>query len=1060
MRGSKMSLNRRSFLQGLAVAFAAKGFQGCSDDDVKRASSKDGGLSDAGADAAVAEGGADAGALDAPFGVWRAMREALRSSPDSLADQADKLVAAKDTRGLFAFVRDSIATLPPVTSSTEKSTRWGPAATLRGGAGTPRERADLLASLLQRAGLQASVVMGDPVGDLAGGNAPNTVYLRNVELAFQPAEPPAAIPSWVAALTGADDGPTLATLDPTGTTAQGLFDGINALLPQTASANGGLLAVFTVPFVALEQADTTTYLNPLSPKAVYGQSYATSIVPAPAADPLPTFEVTLLMSRANDPETQIALVSQTYTLDQIVGRQLVIQTHPSGTSDDFITSPLSNVVAFVPTLAVTGAELSATDRASLMTTGSWVTQSGDVLVKVADGTVSCNGLALGKGDMNALAANVATVTVQANAGAFPQIELTVSALDSMGKPVLGLGAAAFAVSEETTAVSFLLRDNGIAGPRVLFLVDTTGSQPPLPSMWVNAVAAAVFKAAPDATVQVVNLSAADASKDGYDITDAAGLVSAFTALPNGGVQSNLYGAILGAVAAVPTLIVLLSDGNAGDTELATRALTSLAGSAPVLAVTSGTTPPIADSPVMDSFATASGGKVVNGADLSDATLTTTPLSQMLGARSTSPYRLSYTAPSAGPATRTVTVTATATGTATYDVPAQPSPSAAVVGLYLGLTLTNATTSSTESYTRVLGGWIPGSDPTVAGAIDTAAADARAAMLGSAVISFEGAAPSLGTWLADSLTWRLATEPASKAFTAGDLKGGFAALADVPTTIPTEAPSLHVPALPVQDCVIYEQSLRAILFSTRGSSTPYRADILPFTRLTTATSSSSLDVFRTNLLASLRMAVAESTLFKESTLSLLQGKALKLLPAGSVSAADVSSVPQADVARFVYALNQYSDWYRIIASDGSSTAFWAVHPSGSCLGVLPDGSGGGDDPCDSYKGIATVLDILALFSDILGVPFLSLWAELGKLVALAGVETLMAFNGTPVTATSDQQVAAIGCSFASGLLGSVSVSAHFKQVGVTTIATNYAQASMVTTVVGSFSTCKTAANPCK
>jgi hypothetical protein len=1060
MWSSEMSLNRRSFLQGIALAFAAKGFQACSDDEVKRASPNDGGLSDAGADAAVAEGGADAGALDAPFGVWRAMREALRSSPDSLADQADKLVAAKDAPGLFAFLRDSIAALPPVTSSTEKSTRWGPAATLRGGAGTPRERADLLASLLRQAGLQANVVMGDPVGDLAGSDAPNTVYLRTVDPAFQPADPPASITSWVAALTGADDGPTLATLDPTGATAQGLFDGIDALLPSTAGANGGIFAVFKVPFVALEQADTTTYLNPLSPNAVYGQPYATNIVPAPAADPLPTFEVTLLMSRADDPETQISLVSETYTLDQIVGRQLVIQTHPSGASDDFITSPLSNVVAFIPTLAVTGPDLSATDRSSLMTTGSWVTQSGDVLVKAADGTVSCNGLPLGKGDMNALAANVATVTVEADAVAFPQIELTVSALDSKGKPVLGLGAAAFAVSDEATPVSFLLRDNGITGPRVVFLVDTTGSQPPLPSAWANAVAAAVFKATPDATVQVVNLSAANASGDGYGITDVAGLVSAFTALPNGGVQSNLYGAILGAVAAAPTLIVLLSDGDAGDMDLATRALTSLAGSAPVLAVTSGTTPPIADSPAMDSFATASGGKSVNGADLNDATLTTTPLSQMLGARSSSPYRLSYTAPASGPATRSVVVTATAMGTATYDVPAQPSPSAAVVGLYLGLTLNNAITSSTESYTRVLGGWIPGSDPTVAGAIDAAAADARAAMLGSAVISFEGAAPSLGTWLADSLTWRLATEAASVAFAAGDPKGGFAALADVPTTIPTEAPSLHVPALPVQDSVIYEQSLRAILFSTRGSSTPYRADILPFTRLTTATSSSTVDVFRTNLLASLRMAVAESTLFKDSTISLLQGKALKLLPSGGVTATDVPSVPKADVARFVDALNQYSDWYRVVASDGSSTAFWAVHPSGSCLGVLPDGSGGGDSPCDSYKGLATVLDILALFSDILGVPFLTLWAELGKLVALAGVETLMAFNGTPVSATGDQQLATIGCSFGSGLLGSVAVSAHFKQVGVVTIATNYVQASAVTTVVGSFATCKNAANPCK
>ncbi|MFO0668989.1 MAG: hypothetical protein U0235_05065 [Polyangiaceae bacterium] len=65
-------------------------------------------------------------------------------------------------------MRDAIATAPPPDSiSTATGVRWRPRATLRGGIGTPRERAEVLALLLVRAGFTAKVVAGDPDGALA-----------------------------------------------------------------------------------------------------------------------------------------------------------------------------------------------------------------------------------------------------------------------------------------------------------------------------------------------------------------------------------------------------------------------------------------------------------------------------------------------------------------------------------------------------------------------------------------------------------------------------------------------------------------------------------------------------------------------------------------------------------------------------------------------------------------------------------------------------------------------------------------------------------------------------
>src|SRR5581483_6801521 len=173
-----------------------------------------------------------------------------------------------------------------------------------------------------------------------------------------------------------------------------------------------------------------------------------------------------------------------------------------------------------------------------------------------------------------------------------------------------------------------MRDNGVTGPRVLFLVDTTGSQPPISSAWANAVASALFKAAPDASVQVVTVGAGAPTSDGYSITDAASLVKTLTTLPGDAWQSNINGAMLAAQKTTPTLIVMLSDGDAEDPELESRATLALSGSAPVLAVTNAKTTPVAESALMDAFATGSGGRSVDGGDLSDPTLAASPLSQM------------------------------------------------------------------------------------------------------------------------------------------------------------------------------------------------------------------------------------------------------------------------------------------------------------------------------------------------------------------------------------------------------------------------------------------------
>ena len=90
------------------------------------------------------------------------LREAAEASPDHLAARAEELVEAKDANGLVALVRDRVAVIPwPANDYPEAARRWGSRATLRGAQGTPRDRAELLAWLLTRAGFAATVRVAD-----------------------------------------------------------------------------------------------------------------------------------------------------------------------------------------------------------------------------------------------------------------------------------------------------------------------------------------------------------------------------------------------------------------------------------------------------------------------------------------------------------------------------------------------------------------------------------------------------------------------------------------------------------------------------------------------------------------------------------------------------------------------------------------------------------------------------------------------------------------------------------------------------------------------------------
>ncbi|HEX7672374.1 MAG TPA: hypothetical protein VF395_22425, partial [Polyangiaceae bacterium] len=180
-------ITRREWLSGALAALASELAGACHSDGAGAGSGGDGGPGDGGVPpegGPSTDAGADGGSPGDIFARLRALRAALEKSPDHLRARADQAVATADPQKIFEFVRDAIAVVPPFDAieSIETAIRFGVGNVLRSGVGTPRERAELLAALLGRAGLTASVVKGSPSGPLFSSDAPKAVYLRATTL--------------------------------------------------------------------------------------------------------------------------------------------------------------------------------------------------------------------------------------------------------------------------------------------------------------------------------------------------------------------------------------------------------------------------------------------------------------------------------------------------------------------------------------------------------------------------------------------------------------------------------------------------------------------------------------------------------------------------------------------------------------------------------------------------------------------------------------------------------------------------------------------------------------
>lgn len=939
---------------------------------------------DGGADAGplpMLDAGADAGLLDAgvPFDeydAWREMQQVLRRSPDAVPARAEALVAAKDLNGLFVLVRDDVALLPTTPTGFDdaaRAIRWGPEATLRGQAGTPRERAELLRLLAERAGFPATVVVGAPKGTTV-----TALLAHGPQRAARLEVTTAELERWASVLP---PNARLAAQLPTPLDADG---GVRAAIrAQLASVTLPAppppmpfdATMTEVPLVRVEVDGGVLYANPNADGATLGPSLT---VDAPtAADPFSgerELTVTLFASRSARPQERVSLLTRTWKASEVAGRTVTTAFSTALSRAEAGRTKVGDATGFIPVMMVRGPGLEETAGQRLSAVGTPVLRDG-ALVERSDGGLLIDGERLAPGPTRPdLLTSVTTLEARASAAAFPDVELLVSARRNDNRTVAGLGADAFVIQENGKRLAATLRRTRAGPPRVVLLFDRSTS---IPMEFVtgastvgHSVADALFTQFPGAQVQVAAIDINGPTLSGPMVSSLVEVDTQLAALS--GTGSEVWTAVDAFSDSGATCLVVITDAVVDDTLSAEMAARVVKGP-PVFLAGVGTV----DTTSATRLAQVTNGRFANG--LTPSTLAAA-VTTFVSERLPFDYRIVYRAPVMGPTPRTVVVSLASPGTATtmaqYTPPAAPVEASELSALYLSI--------STDGHevTRLL-----------AGSAAATKADREAvagALFGRYVLGVEAGAPSFTTLLDEHLAERLTTEPAADAWRSGDAM----AMAEANKLRLTRGPgdlrffASAAPGESAPDDVTFTDGLTLTLRSTipvLGVKTIRRFDMLPLVPRETVRFTAG-QTFDTTLERTAYLAAFESQRFARNTSSALRGRPLRLF--------DATTIQALGPAWAQAAYPDYNDYALLAPMDGGPVAFWAVHRrTGALIGVMPEGGlGEGESTQALVDRLLTILDAAGRAGSAAGYNGVKVWADLEatKVTLLGGV--IMLFEG--------------------------------------------------------------------
>jgi hypothetical protein len=970
----------------------------CSDDETPGgpSRSKDAGAGDTGrVDTGTP---ADAGAhLEAgnPKAVFDDLRALLRTSPDHLEARAADAAKTKDPTKIAEFVRDNITVLPGIGRDDDRAlatySRWGAAATLRAGAGSLRDRANLMVLLLDAAGIPATVkAMDTPAGLTAADLYKPRVLPFSVDLAalrriFDAAGQGAIANTPLPPDDSADvDAAVSAVLAALGSSVNSLPSAdllvpaqIPVVVPDSATGTAATVLV-AVGDQAVAVVDTSTLAAAVDADPSRVDITVSAMMNPPAGGGSPTF---------------VDLVKGSWPLEDVIGHQAQVLFVPAEGSKALLAAPISSFHARVPMIRIQprpgpdldkyansvfpasdgGAPVPDAGRVPPKTNppfvaiGSTFTIEGEV---VTDASGAPNGMlvVLDETTHASAVAKVAKIGGAANAKAFPTVELDLSITDSAGNSVDGLGAGDLVVTEGSTKVPITVAANKSLPhkPRVLISYDASSSttmswpSPAARQAFEQALATALTNAAAQHPfdAQVVGLAGA-VPESGWAPPTVSGLTAAMEAVLGG---SDVWQTFVGpALDGGPAAIIMVSDFDDPDPTYVEQGKERLARSG-IPVVTVGVSTVV--QAVASEIATLSGGQQISATAPDLTSVVSAIVAKAVAQKTNFSYRVRYDAPTTGGSPRSVTVAlatkSTISTTLTYDVPpasARLAPSS-VAAVYLTISFAGVTER------RRLGGAFVGDYGNARQNVDDpiVVADARSVLDGITTIAIEPASPTFAAVLDDVVLAHQSLGPLRDAWPPTDadafgraatkayrFPGVFAAL------LSAEPPDASAP-------IVIPKGLRiAVLEERFRNGTFFRQiDMPPRLNAMRALRGGATDL-EAVVRRSLRLSANEALVFDKTAFSDLANRSLVVASSGGLPADVLAKYTNAaDAATFTNLSSEYWDVVLLVPTDGGTIAFWAVDPSsGSVTAIDAAGRGGGESSDGSIVSQAIDLILFTL-----------------------------------------------------------------------------------------------------
>ena len=886
------------------------------------------------------------------------LRDALRASPDHLVQRAADVVATRDATKIVEFVRDRIAVLPPQFEFDDPSTvrKWGSAATLRGGQGTLRDRAELLAEMLTQAGFKATVQVGPrpPAITLDSLYAPRAV-------AFSPDQTRVDLAGRLLRQAGYPAPASPQKLVPGPDPAAAILGALPSVL-QAARVRNDLLPQ-NVPVVVFDDGGKQRYALALEGVAITDS--APSKLLARDADTLHNIAITV-SALCNPPlggttprGQMVDLVAATWPADLVVGRQVLLTFAPPQGPNAVLDSGLASFPVRVPILRLQTDSPPVAGGANLTVAGKLITVQGDVLGPASAAPTPSTGMVgpfgtlqvLSDADRAAALSRVTSIQAVANATAFQEVELEVAVSDAAGAAVDGLDARSFTVKEQGTPVDgFTLYSNVRLQPRARVLIVYDGFVTFAPNLFTSDASKAAFESS------LATAITAQAAKTPFDVQ-----VIPIGATPDAGAwappdQARIAAALAAAHESAddpwgtvggPALdqgvnaIILVSDMNSLDTDpvrLPSYQRRLVAARVPVFTVPVGQIDHTTDSQIVSM----SGGASLNAADPATPAKIAALVAPPVSAWVSGAYRIRYQAHADGPPQRTVTIGLAAhdhpTGTSTYQVPTEPLPPPSFAGLYV--TITFGRLSATR---RIAGVEIrPGGAPL--GALDDPAvvAETRATLNGVTTIAVEPGTPTIAAMLEDAVSSMLSIAPlvpiwatATNAQIVNAVKNGVRRTPLLLPSLlrPTPVDQANAPGLRV--AIIQDRALISASIEEHADLAVGLNELVPLTadRHTT---------FKAAVVTSVAACAAEAATYGDSAFSRLSGRTLTLIAAGDYGTLNtwLNSVPADRKAAWTAIVRVYDGYHLLVPAAGAVDALWVVDPiTGVAKAVLLDSTGG-------------------------------------------------------------------------------------------------------------------------